>query len=66
MTEAPPYEGIVGEYFWDDLLDYVEEGTVVPVVGPGLANLRTGDGESSLDGYLAARLIERLELDSAG
>jgi TIR domain-containing protein/SIR2-like protein len=53
------------ESFWADLLDYVEDRTVVPIVGSELVTAREGDREVSLDRWLAARLAADLGLPAA-
>jgi hypothetical protein len=52
----------VPESFWDNLLDYVQEGTVIPVIGPELATVREGEQDVPLDGWLARRLAADLGL----
>jgi TIR domain-containing protein/SIR2-like protein len=51
--------------FWDNLLDYVEEGAVVPVIGPGLVTVREGEREVRLYRWVAERLAADLELPAA-
>lgn len=58
MTEVP-------EAFWDNLLDYIQEGTVIPVIGSELITVREGDREISLDRWLARRLVASLGLPAA-
>src|SRR3954453_9337235 len=55
----------VPESFWDNLLDYIQEGTVVPVIGSELATVREGEQEVPLDGWLARRLAADLGLTTA-
>ena len=50
------------ERFWEDLLLFVEEGKVIPVLGPGLATVRDGDQELPLLRWLARRLAAVIEL----
>lgn len=47
------------EFFWNQLLDFIDEGTVVPVVGEGLLRI-AGD-----DGFLYPRLARDLASPSA-
>lgn len=51
-----------GDADWDDLLDLVQEGQIVPVIGPGL--FTTPDG-SNYVAQLAVRLAQYLKLPSA-
>lgn len=52
----------VPESFWDNLLDYVQEGTVVPVIGSELVTVREAELEVPLDGWLARKLAADLGL----
>lgn len=49
---------------WEDLLAYIEEQRVIPIVGPDLLRVRVGDTECALYVWLAQRLAERLGLAS--
>ena len=42
-VEGPPNGTAckVGEEFWDDLLAYIDEGSVIPFVGPELLTIKT-------------------------
>jgi len=42
--------------FWDQLIELIEEGRVVPVVGPGLLTVPNAGGRQLLYPYLAERL----------
>src|SRR4051812_10193739 len=55
----------VPESFWDNLLDYIQEGTVVPVIGSELVTVREGERDVPLDGWLARRLAADLGLPIA-
>jgi hypothetical protein len=51
------------EFFWDDLLEYIEEGRVIPVVGAELLTVPDGaGGEAPLMRVLAQKLAERLRV----
>lgn len=53
----------VQEFFWDDLLEYIEEGRVIPIVGSELLTVPDGGaGEAPLLSALARRLGERLRI----
>jgi hypothetical protein len=52
----------VPESFWDNLLDYIQEGTVVPVIGSELVTVREGEQDVPLDSWLARRLAADLGL----
>ena len=53
------------EGFWDNLLDYIQDRTVVPIVGPELVTIREGDRDVPLYRWLAQRLAADLELPAA-
>ena len=55
----------VPESFWDNLLDYIQEGTVVPVIGSELVTVREGEQDVLLDAWLARRLAADLGLPIA-
>ena len=51
--------------FWDDLLLFIEEGKVIPVVGPELLTLRDGEHDVPLSAWLARRLAPTLDCPEA-
>ena len=53
------------ESFWDNLLDYIQDRTVIPVIGPELVTVREGDGDVPLYRWLAQRLAADLGLPTA-
>jgi hypothetical protein len=53
---------MIGEYVFEDLIEFIEDGSVIPVVGEELLEVRDGDAMIPLYGYLARRLAERLEI----
>ena len=59
MNSTPPPQ----EFFWDDLLEYIDERRVIPVVGAELLTVPDGQGgEAPFIPLLAAKLAERLRL----
>ncbi|TCG03485.1 hypothetical protein BZM27_48100 [Paraburkholderia steynii] len=50
------------ERFWDDLLLFIEERKVIPVVGPELVTLCEGNQNIPIHRWVARRLVEILEL----
>ena len=50
---------------WEDLLNFVEEKGVIPIVGPELALVQTEAGEENLYAWLARSLAARLGLPAA-
>jgi hypothetical protein len=60
MLQPAPAEQ---DFFWDDLLEYIEERRVIPIVGAELLAVPDGaGGEISLPQLLAQKLAERLRL----
>jgi len=53
------------EGFWDNLLDYIQDRTVIPVIGPELITVREGDREVPLYRWIAQRLAGDLKLPTA-
>jgi hypothetical protein len=48
---------------WDDLLSFIEERRVIPIVGPELLQVTTDRGPRLLYDWLAERLASRLNVD---
>jgi hypothetical protein len=53
------------EGFWDNLLDYIQDRTVVPVIGAELVTVREDGGEVPLYRWIARRLAGDLKLPTA-
>jgi hypothetical protein len=51
---------------WDDLLNYIEERRVIPIVGPDLLRVDTDRGPRLLYDWLAEKLAARLSVDPTG
>ena len=50
---------------WEDLLDFIEERRVIPIVGPELLKVETDDGPRLLYDWLAEKLAAKLGVDTA-
>jgi class 3 adenylate cyclase len=50
---------------WDDLLDYIEDRRVIPIVGPELLRVETDTGPRLLYEWLAEKLAVRLGVDTS-
>jgi hypothetical protein len=48
---------------WDDLLNYIEERRVIPILGPDLLRVQTDTGLRPLYEWLAERLASKLSVD---
>ncbi|HMB43389.1 MAG TPA: SIR2 family protein, partial [Luteimonas sp.] len=51
---------------WDDLLNYIEERRVIPIIGPDLLRVQTDRGLRPLYEWLAEKLAARLAVDISG
>jgi hypothetical protein len=51
---------------WDDLLNYIEEHRVIPIIGPDLLRVQTDSGLRPLYEWLAEKLAARLSVVPVG
>jgi hypothetical protein len=63
MTAAAPVLENFDEDAWDDLLNFIEERRVIPIIGPDLLRVQTDRGLRPLYEYLAEKLAARLSVD---
>ena len=56
VTDVAPFD----DDAWEDLLNYIEEKRVIPIVGPELCLIQTGGGPENLYAWLARSLAARL------
>ena len=63
-TSASPQS--FDEDAWDDLLNYLEERRVIPIIGPALLRVQTDRGLRPLYEWLAEKLAVRLSVDTVG
>jgi hypothetical protein len=49
---------------WDDLLSFIEERRVIPIIGPELLMVQTETGPQLLYDWLAEKLARRLNIDT--
>lgn len=59
LSAAPLHDDV-----WDDLLNYIEEKRVIPIVGPELLKVQTDAGPRLLIEWLAEKLAARLNVDT--
>lgn len=52
------------DLFWEDLLARIEEGRVIPVIGPELLQIDTADGPQPLEALLARTVARQLGIDT--
>jgi hypothetical protein len=55
---------ILDDDAWDDLLNYIEERRVIPIIGPDLLRVETDQGPRLLYEWLAERLAAKLSVDT--
>jgi len=65
MNSAAPLiqTSMLDDDAWDDLLSFIEEGRVIPIVGPELLLVATPEGPRLLYDWVAERLAVRLNVD---
>lgn len=56
----------IPESFWSGLLDRIEEGRVIPVIGSSLTESVLDGEKATLEGHLARRLARQLDLQDCG
>src|SRR5712671_6199221 len=50
---------------WEDLLNFIEERRVIPIIGPELLQVETETGPRLLYDWVAEKLAARLSVDTA-
>src|SRR6266540_1123916 len=50
---------------WEDLLNFIEERRVIPIIGPELLQVETETGHRLLHDWVAEKLAARLNVDTA-
>ncbi len=65
MTAAMPLPENFDEDAWDDLLNYIEEKRVIPIIGPDLLRVQTDRGLRPLYEWLAEKLAAKLQVDAS-
>jgi hypothetical protein len=55
----------LGDDFWDNLVDYIDDRKVIPVIGPELVTVREDDRDVPLYCWIAQRLADDLKLPTA-
>ncbi len=65
LTASADLSRAFDEDAWDDLLNYIEEHRVIPIIGPDLLRVQTDTGLRPLYVWLAEKLAARLAVDTA-
>ena len=58
-----PITAALDDDAWDDLLSYIEERRVIPIIGPELLQVATDEGPRQLYDWAAEKLATRLNVD---
>lgn len=58
-----PSASVLDEDAWDDLLNYIEERRVIPILGPELLRVETDTGTRPLYDWVSEQLAGRLNVD---
>jgi hypothetical protein len=64
LTASADLSRAFDEDAWDDLLNYIEEHRVIPIIGPDLLRVQTDTGLRPLYVWLAEKLAARLAVDT--
>jgi TIR domain/SIR2-like domain len=65
LLQLPVPPATLDDDAWGDLLDYIEDKRVVPIVGPELLTVDTDSGPRQLYDWLAEKLAGKLGVDTA-
>ena len=65
VAKVPPPTTVLDEDGWEDLLSFIEERRVIPIVGPELLQVATDRGPRLLYEWVAEKLATRLNVDVA-
>jgi hypothetical protein len=65
VERSAPQGAAFHDDVWEDLLNYIEEKRVIPIVGPELLKVETETGPRLLLDWLAEKLAARLGVDPA-
>jgi hypothetical protein len=63
VTAAATFVENFDDDAWDDLLNYIEEKRVIPIIGPDLLRVQTDRGLRPLYEWLAEKLAAKLSVD---
>ena len=65
LLSARPTPSRLDDDAWDDLLNFIEEKRVVPIVGPELLKVETESGPRLLYDWIAEKLAAKLNVDTS-
>lgn len=65
LVTLPLAQPAMDDDAWDDLLNFIEERRVIPIVGPELLQVETETGLRPLYGWVAEKLAVKLAVDTS-
>lgn len=65
VLSLPAHPATLDDDGWDELLSFIEERRVIPIIGPELLRIDTDRGPRLLYDWLAEKLAARLGVDPA-
>ena len=65
LLSAPPLPSRLDDDAWDDLLNFIEEKRVIPIIGPELLKVETDSGPRLLYDWIAEKLAVKLNVDTS-
>ena len=68
MTSALPLHAplaTLDDDAWEDLLDFIDERRVIPIIGPELLQVDTDEGPRLLYEWVAEKLAAKLAVDTS-
>jgi hypothetical protein len=65
LLPMQPSSATLDDDAWEDLLDFIEERRVIPIIGPELLQVETESGPRLLYEWVAEKLALRLGVDTS-
>ena len=65
VHQFEPHPSAFDDDAWEDLLNFIEEKRVIPIIGPELLNVETENGPRLFYDWLADKLAAKLNVDTA-
>ena len=65
IHQLAPITCFLDDDAWEDLLNYIEERRVIPIIGPELLKVDTENGPRLFYDWLADKLATKLNVDTA-
>jgi hypothetical protein len=65
VLPLPSHPTTLDEDAWDDLLNFIEERRVIPIIGPELLKVSTDTGPRLLYDWIAEKLASKLQVDTS-